>query len=166
MDRGTEARDRQPGATGELRERVLRCCLLSETPLRDRAILQLFLDHACSVPDVLGLRLEDVDLQAGTVRWRLRHPAPVPAAAGSLERVRDYVQRERRSSSRHLFVTRLGLPLAEEHVRTIFAFARREAELGWLTPETLRTRLLALLAERDPAGAWLAHRRGLRYSSL
>ncbi len=171
MDNGTEARERRFRTTEELRERILRTCLLSRAPLRDRAVMQLVLDHACRVEDVVALRLGDVDFQAGTLRWQRRRPQPVPAAPTTLERLREYVQRERRTDGEHLFVTRLGKPITAEHVRHIFAFARREADLAWLTPEALRTHLLDLAARKDPVGAWLAHVHGsvypgLRYSSM
>lgn len=147
----------------KLIERLCRALLLSDNPRRDRAMLQLFLHCDCSVREILDLRLADVDLAAGRVRWRRggremwQELSPEVRSA-----LRDYAQRERRGPCDRFFTTRLGHPVSRPQVVRLFRFLQRESGIGDLTPLTLRQRRHRLLAQQQPLQAWLQLRQTWR----
>lgn len=148
------------GLNDKLIDRMYRALLLSENPRRDRAILRLFLQFGCTVRDVVALEAGDVDLAAGTIRWRRSGRGTAEdLPADLLIALKDYYHRERRGPSGRFFTTRLGHPLPRAQVVRLFRFLQRESGRSDLNPNTLREHHRRMLIAEAPARAWTALRR-------
>ncbi len=148
------------GLSDKLIDRLYRALLLSKNPRRDRAILRLFLHFGCSVRDIVELEDGDVDLAAGTLRWRRPGRETVEELPGDLlVALKDYYQRERRGPSGRFFTTRLGHPLPRAQVVRLFRFLQRESGRSDLNPNTLREHHRRIMIQQEPARAWTALRR-------
>lgn len=90
---------------------------LTDTPLRDTALLSLLLDTGCRAAELCGLRLQDVTFAADSA-WILVHGKGRKQREIALGRkarlaLSRYLHRERRSDDEHVFMGRKG-PLAPE----------------------------------------------------
>jgi integrase/recombinase XerD len=112
---------------------------------RDRALLELLYATGMRVTEVVNLRLEDVDWEAGLVdcpgKAERRRRIPLDSAAAPLE---EYLQRgrpsfEREASPGMLFLNHRGQKLTRQGVWLILKEAAEAAGLdGDVTPHTLR----------------------------
>jgi len=126
------------------------------------AVGLLMLLHGASVAELRRLRLDDVDLPAGRLRFAGRpHPTPLdPATADAIGRCHGYLV-DRRSGSRYLLVNKCSLtahgPVATGYLQRLLARAG-------VSPRLLRATRLANLAQAtDPI--LVAEAFGLRYES-
>ncbi|MCS6949485.1 MAG: site-specific tyrosine recombinase XerD [bacterium] len=120
----------------------------SRTPLglRDRAMLELAYAAGLRVSELVGLRLQDVDLQEGFVRvfGKRSKERWVPFGESAHRTVQDYLYRarpqlQRARSEDYLFLSERGTPLS----RTQFwlrlkEYARRAGITRPVSPHTLR----------------------------
>ncbi|MBX6378545.1 MAG: site-specific integrase [Clostridia bacterium] len=121
-------------------EKLYKSLLLSSTPRRDRAILQLFLHFGCSARDIANLELSDLDLRQGRLRWnRPEGTVVAPLPADVVYDLRQYVERERRGRSSRLFLTPLGHPVTVRHVLGILRRLQRDTGVQ-LSPSITRSR--------------------------
>lgn len=135
--------------------RLLRAAAHSPYPCRDRAVLHLFWSLGLTVPDLLALRLEDVDFLTGRVRWAgVREGLLSPDGLRSLT---AYVSLERAPCCPRLFGDRHGRPLSRAQVARIFT--RLQGACGvHSSPQALRLGALYRMLRRDPAHALAALR--------
>ncbi len=120
----------------------------TDTPqgLRDRALLELLYATGMRAGEVIGLTLDDVDLEAGTVRCqgKGRKERILPLYERAAETLRAYLrtgrpQLLRQRTSAALFVTRLGRPLTRQWVwRVVRRHARAAGIERSVTPHTIR----------------------------
>jgi integrase/recombinase XerC len=94
-------------------------------PLRDRAMFELIYSSGLRLAEVLGVRLEDIDLAAGTVRvlGKGSKTRVVPVGAQAIAAVERWLPERAlmaNAEERVLFVSRRGGPL---HPRTVQARA-------------------------------------------
>ncbi len=135
--------------------RLLRGAADSACPCRDRAILHLIWWLALTAQDVVALRLQDVDLVAGTIRWGQGRSGLLPADA--LAALTAYVSTERARHGAALFCDRHGRPLGPAAIARIFTRLRRTTGVA-VDPHTLRLAALYRLLRRDPLRALTALR--------
>jgi integrase/recombinase XerD len=88
---------------------------------RDSAMLELMYSSGLRVSELIGLRLSDIDLEAGFLRvvGKGSRERMVPASRGAMEKVKHYVRqlRPRLLKNRHseyLFVTSRGKPMTRQ----------------------------------------------------
>lgn len=137
--------------------RAERALYLTPDPRRNRALLHLTIAFGCIPADLAGLRLEDVDLTGGRIRWRRAAGLAAPLSRPLVDDLRDYLERERRGRSSQLFLTRLGHPLTARTLALLFRRLGREVGSGQLSPAALRQRRLRLLRAAGGAAPWLRH---------
>ena len=113
------------------------------------AVGLLMLLHGASVAELRRLRLDDVDLAAGRLRFASRpHPTPLdPATSDAVGRCLDHLV-DRRGGNRYLLVNKCSLtahgPVATGYLQRLLAPAE-------VTPRLLRaTRLAHLAHATDP----------------
>jgi integrase/recombinase XerD len=123
--------------------------------LRDRALLELLYASGLRASEVLGLRIEDVNFQAGYVmvtgkgdRQRL-----VPTGAQALDWVRQYLTtvrpRQVRRECPALFLNRAGTAMSRQALWGLVRRAARRAGLrASVSPHTLRHSFASHLLER------------------
>ncbi|MHB0914296.1 MAG: site-specific tyrosine recombinase XerD [Thermoleophilia bacterium] len=137
--------------------------------LRDRAILELLYGAGLRVSEVGGLRLEDVDLEAGFVRCygKGAKERMVPMGEPAVAAIDRYLRQGRpllgpEVKSGHLFLNRFGRGLTRQSIhRSIVACARQAGLTKTITPHTLRhsfaTHLLAGGADLRSVQEMLGH---------
>ena len=116
---------------------------LSETGLRDRAILELMYACGLRVSEAVTLTVKDVDLDSGivTTTGKGSKTRRVPVGSSAVEWLKTYLVVRRRKENveiQNLFVTPLGKPLNRQ---IIYDFVREYAEkcgLKGVSPHTLR----------------------------
>jgi integrase/recombinase XerD len=123
--------------------------------LRDRALLELLYASGLRASEILGLRIEDVNFQAGYVmvtgkgdRQRL-----VPTGAQALDWVRQYLTtvrpRQVRRECPALFLSRAGAAMSRQALWGLIRRAARRAGLrAVVSPHTLRHSFASHLLER------------------
>ncbi len=136
--------------------------------LRDRALLELLYSSGLRVGELVGLDLEDLDLEDGMVRvrgkGRKERLVPVGAKAGLA--LRRYTVEERRAAPSEpyaLFLNLRGTRLSARSVhRFLSALSRRQENVGRISPHALRhsfaTHLLSGGADLRAIQEMLGHR--------
>jgi integrase/recombinase XerD len=114
----------------------------TETGLRDRAVLELMYACGLRVSEVVGLKLHEVDLDAGilTTTGKGSKTRRVPVGSSAVEWLKSYlaIRRQQDIDSDLMFLTPAGKPLNRQ---AIHAFVREYAEkcgLDGVSPHTLR----------------------------
>jgi integrase/recombinase XerD len=135
--------------------------------LRDRAILTVLYATGLRASELVGLRGGDVNFQLGVVRvlGKGGRERIVPVAAVALERLAEYVRRERpggATASDRLLLSRTGRSMRREDVfRLVRKYVRRAALRGRISPHTLRhcfaTQMLAGGADLRSVQEMLGH---------
>lgn len=145
------------------------CSERAPTGVRNRAAIALLYCAGPRVEELLGLRPEDVDLAAGTLRLGGRRARTVPLFAASApyletwlwwrgERVREGLV----PPSAPLFCTLAGEPLEPAYLRAMLARTARRAGLpGRVHAHGLRHACAARLASGGVAGEVLSAHLGL-----
>ncbi|HEY8426589.1 MAG TPA: tyrosine-type recombinase/integrase [Limnochordales bacterium] len=129
-------------------------------PLRDRALIGMFLYTGCRLGELLALRLDDLDFAAGAVRFfgkggkeRLvpMREELVAMVQAYLPRRLELIRKSPRAAQDRLFVNRHGRPLTPSGVR--FLLRRIVASLPQvrpsLSPHKLRHTVATLLLQAD-----------------
>lgn len=125
---------------------------------RDRAILELLYSTGCRVSECAGIRLGDLDLEAGTVRLRgkgskqrlaMLGAAAVAAIEAWLPARQRLLQRSRRTDPGALFLNRFGKGLSARWIfQTVVDRARAALLPDALTPHGLRHSFATHLLDR------------------
>jgi integrase/recombinase XerC len=136
--------------------------------LRDRALLELLYSSGLRVGELVGLDLEDLDLQGGMVRVRGkgRRERMVPVGEKAALALRRYITEERKavpSGADPLFVNLRGTRLTARSVHRLLAvLARRQGYTARVSPHSLRhsfaTHLLGGGADLRAIQEMLGHR--------
>lgn len=124
--------------------------------LRDAAMLELMYATGMRVSELLGLKLEEVDFSAGTVRCRGKghQERLVPVGRAALRAVLRYLRQARPQllGGRHsafLFVSRRGKPLSRvQFWKLVSRYGRRAGLTQKLWPHQLRHSFATHLLER------------------
>ena len=124
--------------------------------LRDRALLELLYACGLRASEALGLRVEDVNLQAGyvTATGKGNRQRVVPMGTQALQWVRLYLRTARphfvkRTDPATLFVNRYGRPLSRQGLWGLLKkSARRAGVRATVSPHTLRHCFASHLLER------------------
>lgn len=115
----------------------------SETGLRDKAILEVMYASGLRVSEVVTLRINDIDIDAGilTCKGKGSKTRRVPVGSSAIEWIKSYLVLRRQKENievQNLFVTPLGMPI---HRQMIHSFIKQYAEkcgLKDVSPHTLR----------------------------
>lgn len=116
----------------------------SEVGIRDRAVLELLYASGLRVSEVAGLRLSDVDLDAGVVTClgKGSKERAVPIGRSAIGWVTRYLPIRQKwlgqRTSSWLFITRRGRPLRRQMLWRRVVWYGRKAGLGHVTPHMLR----------------------------
>lgn len=117
--------------------------VLTETGLRDRAILELMYACGLRVSEAVDLRLKDLDLDGGvlTCKGKGSKQRRVPVGKSAVEWLKKYLVLRRQKENieiQNLFVTGAGNPINRQ---TIFNFIKNYAKkigIEGVSPHTLR----------------------------
>ncbi|MEJ7847453.1 MAG: site-specific tyrosine recombinase XerD [Pyrinomonadaceae bacterium] len=115
----------------------------TETGLRDKAILEVMYASGLRVSEVVTLRINDIDIDAGilTCKGKGGKTRRVPVGSSAIEWIKSYLVLRRQKENievQNLFVTPLGMPI---HRQMIHGFIKQYAEkcgLEDVSPHTLR----------------------------
>lgn len=115
----------------------------SETGLRDKAILEVMYASGLRVSEVVTLRINDIDIDAGilTCKGKGSKTRRVPVGSSAIEWIKSYLVLRRQKENievQNLFVTPLGMPI---HRQMVHSFIKQYAEkcgLKDVSPHTLR----------------------------
>jgi integrase/recombinase XerD len=122
----------------------------SKTPpprsLRDRALLEVIYSTGMRVSEAIGLRLSDVDFEAGTVKCAGRgtRQRSAPLTPHAMAALRDYMDHSRSdmmgtTNTDYVFLNPLGTKLTRQAVWQLTRqYAQAAGIQGELTPHTLR----------------------------
>ena len=130
-------------------ERLLSAASVGETPaaLRDRAILEVLYGAGARISEAVGLDVDDVDLEAGSVRLfgKGSKERVVPLGSYARAAVTAYTVRARPSMALKgkgtpaLFLNQRGGRLTRQSAWTVIHAAAERADLGaQVSPHTLR----------------------------
>jgi integrase/recombinase XerD len=135
--------------------------------IRDRAMLETLYATGLRVSELCGLKLNDVDLDAGVVTCfgKGSKQRRVPIGRSAISYLQSYLAARRRLlgdfSSHALFVERGGQPLTRQKFWKLIKGYGRRAKLGEVTPHMLRhsfaTALLANGADLRSVQMMLGH---------
>lgn len=165
--------DRLPTVLGPAAVDLLLGTPSGETPIgrRDRAALETLYATGCRASEVVGLRISDVDLRAGSVRCvgKGDKERVVPLGSRACEAIRVYLDRDRpklvarRPATATVFVSRYGRPLSRTGLWHLVKQHAKAAGLAadTISPHTLRhsfaTHLLAGGADLRVVQEMLGH---------
>lgn len=117
-------------------EQLLGAFKSCKSPLRGHAIVQCLVELGLRSSEVVKLRLDDIDWQAGTIRiaaGKTRRADLLPLTAATGEAIANYLRNERPTTvRREIFVRRIapvGEPIGRGAVHRIVVSAYRR--LGW-----------------------------------
>jgi len=120
----------------------------SKTPkaLRDRALLELMYATGMRASEVIALKVDAVDLEAGTVRClgKGKKERILPLYDRAREALKDYLEKGRARllqgrDEKALFVNRRGKPLTRQGLWLLIKeYAEAAGIIGEVTPHTLR----------------------------
>lgn len=121
--------------------------------VRDRALLEFFYASGMRISEVLGLRLRDIDFDAGTVDCfgKGSKHRRVPLGRSALEHLKIYLPARARmladASSDYLFIERGGARLTRQKVWKRIKEYGRAAGIDYITPHMLRHSFATVLLE-------------------
>ena len=130
-------------SAGEIESLFASPDVLTETGLRDRAILELMYACGLRVTEAVDLRLKDLDMDGGvlTCKGKGSKQRRVPGGKSAIEWLRKYLVLRREKENievQNLFVTGAGNPINRQ---TIFNFIKEYAKkigIEDVSPHTLR----------------------------
>lgn len=140
--------------SGEETERLISAPDLStDEGLRDRAVLELLYASGLRVSELVGLRLEDVDTERGTVDCygKGSKHRRTPVGRSAIEYVKLYLPARQRllgdGSSARLFVGATGQALSRQQIWRMIKGYGRAAGIDYVTPHMLRHSFATALLE-------------------
>ncbi|MBK9155446.1 MAG: site-specific tyrosine recombinase XerD [Chloracidobacterium sp.] len=115
----------------------------TETGLRDRAILELMYACGLRVSELCGVRLGDIDIDAGilTTTGKGSKTRRVPVGSSAIECVKSYLNLRRKHEDldvQTLFVTPHGRPLNRQMIHKMIKEYSEKCGLEGVSPHTLR----------------------------
>lgn len=115
----------------------------TEAGLRERAILELMYASGLRVSEVVGLRLGDIDIDAGilTTTGKGSKTRRVPVGAVAVEWVKSYLSLRRNHENidiDSLFVTSDGKPMTRQAIHAFIRGCAKKCGLEGVSPHTLR----------------------------
>jgi integrase/recombinase XerD len=124
------------------------------TKIRDHVMFELLYSSGLRVSELISLKLEDINLEAGFLRvlGKGSKERVVPVNIRAMEMIKRYINQQRseilkKRRSSYLFVTRRGGPMTRQHFwQTIKTFGRRRGIE--LSPHTMRHSFATHLLER------------------
>jgi integrase/recombinase XerD len=124
------------------------------TKIRDHVMFELLYSSGLRVSELVSLKLEDINLEAGFLRvlGKGSKERVVPVNIRAMEMIKRYINQQRseilkKRRSSYLFVTRRGGPMTRQHFwQTIKTFGRRRGIE--LSPHTMRHSFATHLLER------------------
>jgi site-specific recombinase XerD len=124
-------------------EEVLKILRIANSRVRDRAMVQLFLDSGIRLSECLGLTLHDVDLKQGRLRVYGKGNKERYAyfSNRTAESLRQYIKEVRppAGEDENLFLNKDGTPMDKRRVQTILHIIGEKAGLKYrLSPHKLR----------------------------
>lgn len=118
--------------------------LSTDTGLRDRAMLETLYATGLRVSELLGLKLADIDWEAGTLKCfgKGSKQRVVPLGRSALDFLKRYLPRRQKllgeASSPYLFVEPGGRPLTRQKVWLLIREYGKAARIDYVTPHMLR----------------------------
>jgi integrase/recombinase XerD len=124
------------------------------TKIRDHVMFELLYSSGLRVSELISLKLEDINLEAGFLRvlGKGSKERVVPVNIRAMEMIKGYINQQRseilkKRRSSYLFVTKRGGPMTRQHFwQTIKTFGRRRGIE--LSPHTMRHSFATHLLER------------------
>jgi integrase/recombinase XerD len=124
------------------------------TKIRDHVMFELLYSSGLRVSELISLKLEDINLEAGFLRvlGKGSKERVVPVNIRAMEMIKRYINQQRseilkKRRSSYLFVTSRGGPMTRQHFwQTIKTFGRRRGIE--LSPHTMRHSFATHLLER------------------
>ncbi len=119
----------------------------SSTPvaLRDRAMLEVAYATGLRVSELVGLKLDSINLTTGSVRCigKQNRERIIPLSATAVQAVQEYLEMgrpylARSSAEQHLFLNRRGRPMTRQGFWLMLKKYAEEIGLFEITPHTLR----------------------------
>jgi len=115
----------------------------TETGLRDRAILELMYACGLRVSEVVGLRLHNIDIDAGilTTTGKGSKTRRVPVGSHAIEWVKSYLTLRRKHENieiDNLFITTGGSALTRQQIHAFIKEYAAKCGLEGVSPHTLR----------------------------
>jgi integrase/recombinase XerD len=126
----------------------------TETGLRDRAILELMYASGLRVSEAAGLKIKDVDLDAGilTTTGKGSKTRRVPVGSSAVEWLKSYLALRRKQENtaiENLFVTPAGKPVTRQIIYDAITGYAAEKGLEGVSPHTLRHSFATHLVQND-----------------
>ena len=131
--------------------RLLEAAKTTHDPRRDHAVFLLFLTSGCTLSELVGLTLDDVDLEAGTVTFcgRSERRRTLFLSSGARDALEVYLSARPKAPAdrRALFLNRRGRPVTKGAIYYAFNRVLRKARIDrpGVTIHTLRHTSLAFL---------------------
>jgi integrase/recombinase XerD len=119
----------------------------SNTPvaLRDRAMLEVAYAAGLRVSELVGLKLDSINLATGSIRCigKQNRERIIPLSATAVQAVQEYLEAgrpylARSSTEQHLFLNRRGRPMTRQGFWLMLKKYAEEIGLYDITPHTLR----------------------------
>jgi integrase/recombinase XerD len=115
----------------------------TESGLRDKAILELMYSSGLRVSEAVGVRVRDIDLEAGivTTTGKGSKTRRVPVGSSAVDWLRKYLAIRRQHKSLavdNLFVTPYGRPLNRQAIHALIVKYAEKCGFDGVTPHTLR----------------------------
>ncbi len=136
----------------------------TETGLRDRALLELMYASGLRVSEVISLKINDIELDAGilTCFGKGSKQRKVPLGKSAAEWLKSYLEiRNRKTGVQNLFVSPNGKPLNRQNVYQLVKNYAEKAGLEGVSPHKLRhtfaTHLLQNGADSRSVQVMLGH---------
>ncbi len=117
---------------------------------RDRAIFETLYSTGMRISELVGLRQDDMDFIAGTVKvlGKGKKERLLPVGDRALKAVRDYLK-IRKSDSPHVFLNKNGKPLGARGIRKVLdAYIRAISLKEHVSPHTFRHSFATHLLDR------------------
>ena len=124
----------------------------ASTHSRDAAMLEVFLQTGMRLSELVGLRIEDVELPekpkrasgsewTGTLRVqrKRRKVQYLPLNARACQRLQAYLKVRPSTDDPHVFLTKYRTPITSRSVQKVFKKYAEAAGVSWAHPHTLRT---------------------------
>lgn len=115
----------------------------TETGLRDRAIMELMYACGLRVSEVVGLQVQNADIDAGilTATGKGSKTRKIPIGTSAVEWLKSYLAVRRKHENiavQNLFVTPLGRPLNRQMIHKMISGYGEKCGLEGVSPHTLR----------------------------
>lgn len=131
-------------------EQALHLIERTKNPERNLALLLLMVYSGLRRGEVIGLRIDDVDLEEGSVvvLGKGRKMRRVPINVATVHALADWLSKRPPVGGELVFVNRDGTPFEKDAVQSLFTRLRRQLGLPRLYPHLLRHTFAAIYLKR------------------